>query len=144
MNASENALDILQRTSRTFYIPISRLPSDLLEAVASAYLCMRAIDEIEDHLELDRWTKAKLLRTISLNLQSAASNHAEVSPTALNPQVESDGSQYKLAEVTLRLGEWLCSRQKASRLEFGMQQQPWRIAWRTGRKLTGRFALNLI
>ena len=106
MNASENALDILQRTSRTFYIPISRLPSDLLEAVASAYLCMRAIDEIEDHLELDRWTKAKLLRTISLNLQSAASNHAEVFSTALNPQVESDGSQYKLAEVTLRLGEW--------------------------------------
>ena len=106
MNARENALDILQRTSRTFCIPISRLPSDLLEAVASAYLCMRAIDEIEDHSELDRWTKAKLLRTISLNLQSAASNHAEVFSTALNPQVESDGSQYKLAEVTLRIGEW--------------------------------------
>ena len=106
MNARENALDILQRTSRTFYIPISRLPSDLLEAVASAYLCMRAIDEIEDHSELDRRTKAKLLRTISLNLQSAASNHAEVFSTALNPHVESDGSQYKLAEVTLRIGEW--------------------------------------
>ena len=106
MNARENALDILQRTSRTFYIPINRLPSNLLEAVASAYLCMRAIDEIEDHSELDRRTKAKLLRTISLNLQSAASNHAKVFSTALNPYVESDGSQYKLAEVTLRLGEW--------------------------------------
>ena len=33
-----DALDLLKETSRTFYIPISRLPAGLLEAVASAYL----------------------------------------------------------------------------------------------------------
>ena len=37
---------VLKETSRTFYIPIARLPARLQEAVAGAYLCMRAIDEI--------------------------------------------------------------------------------------------------
>ena len=40
---------MLEETSRTFYIPISRLPGGLQQAVGSAYLCLRAIDEIEDH-----------------------------------------------------------------------------------------------
>ncbi|MDJ0528888.1 MAG: phytoene/squalene synthase family protein, partial [Microcystis sp. M53600_WE12] len=31
MNLRDNALTILQETSRTFYIPISRLPDRLLE-----------------------------------------------------------------------------------------------------------------
>ena len=43
------AMDMLKKTSRTFYIPITFLESTLKKAVASAYLCMRAIDEIEDH-----------------------------------------------------------------------------------------------
>ncbi len=38
MNLRKDALEILKATSRTFYIPISRLPSGLQEAVASAYL----------------------------------------------------------------------------------------------------------
>lgn len=32
-------LEVLKQTSRTFYIPISRLPSGLQEAVSYAYLC---------------------------------------------------------------------------------------------------------
>ncbi len=55
------AMDVLEETSRTFFIPISRLPYHLKEAVSSAYLCMRAIDEIEDHSQLDNSTKEKLL-----------------------------------------------------------------------------------
>jgi len=39
-------LNILEETSRTFYIPIVKLPVGVQEAVASAYLCLRAIDEI--------------------------------------------------------------------------------------------------
>ena len=53
MDLCADALDILKENSRTFYIPISRLPPGLQEAVASAYLCMRAIDETEDHPDLD-------------------------------------------------------------------------------------------
>ena len=68
MNFRNNALQILKETSRTFYIPISRLPRGLQEAVASAYLCMRAIDEVEDHPDLDNASKARLLRRMSLNL----------------------------------------------------------------------------
>lgn len=39
-----SALKMLEVTSRTFYIPIVKLPPIVQEAVASAYLCLRAID----------------------------------------------------------------------------------------------------
>ena len=102
MELRQDALDILKQTSRTFYIPISGLPDGLLEAVASAYLCMRAIDQIEDHLELDNSVKAKLLRTISLTLQAA------VDRTTLDNSsfVGLNAHNSLLEEVTLRIGEW--------------------------------------
>ncbi|MEL6468791.1 MAG: phytoene/squalene synthase family protein [Cyanobacteria bacterium J06623_4] len=101
LSSTSSALDLLKETSRTFFIPISLLPLKLQAAVASAYLCMRAIDQIEDHAELTADTKAKLLRQISLNLQSgtnssAASDFAE----GLAP------FQSQLEPVTLRIGEW--------------------------------------
>ncbi|TVQ44609.1 MAG: phytoene/squalene synthase family protein [Gloeocapsa sp. DLM2.Bin57] len=101
MNLRDNALEILKETSRTFYIPISRLPSELLEAVASAYLCMRAIDEIEDHPTLNNLTKAKLLRRLSLNLQ-ASSEHYHLENFTAGLTTDEDN----LPEVSLRLGEW--------------------------------------
>lgn len=101
MDLRRDALDLLKETSRTFYIPISRLPAGLLEAVASAYLCMRAIDEIEDSPELDSPTKAKLLRRISLKLQAMVegSTGSEFSGAFI-------GHQNQLPEVTVRIGEW--------------------------------------
>jgi farnesyl-diphosphate farnesyltransferase len=101
MNLRHNALEVLKETSRTFYIPISILPAGLLEAVAAAYLCMRAIDEVEDHSELDNFTKAKILRQISLNLQ-AATEHSTLEDFTYGL------SAYRgvLADVTLRVGEW--------------------------------------
>ncbi len=45
-NIKKTPLNILEQTSRTFYIPIVKLPPIAQEAVASAYLCLRAIDEI--------------------------------------------------------------------------------------------------
>jgi len=126
MNLRQDALKILKETSRTFYIPISGLPADLQEAVASAYLCMRAIDEIEDHPELDNFTKAKLLQSISLTLQAATDNFAvEDLSAALNihhgllPDVQTadnltiehlsaalNTQLSLLPEVTMRIGEW--------------------------------------
>lgn len=97
----KDALEVLAETSRTFYIPISRLPLGLQEAVTSAYLCMRAIDEIEDHPVLDNPTKAKLLRLMSLKLQAAAENFAIADI--------SDGFSLHrelLPEVTIRMSEW--------------------------------------
>lgn len=95
------ALDLLKATSRTFFIPISLLPSGLQEAVASAYLCMRAIDQIEDHPGLNYAVKAKLLRLISLNLQAGT----EASTVADFAEGLSDFEAH-LEEVTLRIGEW--------------------------------------
>ncbi|MEH2195825.1 MAG: phytoene/squalene synthase family protein [Nostoc sp.] len=101
MNLRRDALQILKETSRTFYIPINLLPPGLQEAVASAYLCMRAIDEIEDHPGLDNATKAKLLRTISLTLQ------AGVDGFALDAFFAGfSGYENTLEEVTLRIREW--------------------------------------
>jgi farnesyl-diphosphate farnesyltransferase len=101
MDLRKGALGVLKETSRTFYIPISRLPPDLLDAVASAYLCMRAIDEVEDHPELDGQTKVALLRAMSLNFQGATerSTVPDFSEGLRNHQAT-------LPEVTLRVGEW--------------------------------------
>lgn len=100
MDFRNSALQILKETSRTFYIPISRLPHGLQEAVASAYLCMRAIDEVEDHPDLDNATKARLLRRMSLNLQSAiATSTPEDFAVGLQ-------SPIPLPEVSQRIGEW--------------------------------------
>jgi farnesyl-diphosphate farnesyltransferase len=101
MNLRKNALEILQETSRTFFIPISRLPSGLQEAVASAYLCMRAIDEIEDDPHLETATKAKILREISLILQSGVSGFGgDAFKSAFSEHIE------QLPEVSLRISEW--------------------------------------
>ena len=102
MDLVKNALSMLEATSRTFYIPISQLPANLKEAVASAYLCMRAIDEIEDHPHLDGVTKAKLLRQLSLNLQ-AGTEISEINDFALGL---GNNHHSPLPEVSLRIGEW--------------------------------------
>jgi len=92
------AMDMLEATSRTFYIPISRLSPGLQEAVTSAYLCMRAIDEIEDHLQLPSEVKVNLLCSISRILQRPFSD----------TELMALFYPYKslLPEVTLRIGEW--------------------------------------
>lgn len=46
-----------------------RLPAKCQEAVAAAYLQLRAIDEIEDHHTLSNEAKAKLLRNVSYMIQ---------------------------------------------------------------------------
>ncbi len=99
---------ILKNTSRTFFIPISRLPARLQETVASAYLCMRAIDEIEDHRELEYSAKASLLRGIGpvLQAQIGTGNRQDALPA-----LEAVFSPFRglLPEVTLRIGDWLLS-----------------------------------
>lgn len=101
MDLRSDALQILKETSRTFYIPISILPPGLQEAVASAYLCMRAIDEIEDHPTLDNPTKAKLLRGISLTLQAGVDGFPVDAFAA-----GFSGYENTLEEVTMRIREW--------------------------------------
>ena len=101
MDFRDRALETLKQTSRTFYIPIVRLPEKLQDAVASAYLCMRAIDEIEDTPNLDCQTKAYLLRSVSLRLQ-------EISDIDAYECIGADLKLYRdvLPDVSLRIGEW--------------------------------------
>ncbi|MEH7178057.1 phytoene/squalene synthase family protein [Neobacillus vireti] len=98
-NLHKSAKHMLKETSRTFFIPISLLPSGLQEAVASAYLCMRAIDEIEDHHQLPLETKHNLLHSISDILKKPFTNKEVMA--LFHPY------DTLLPEVTLRLGDWI-------------------------------------
>src|SRR5699024_7476096 len=97
----KEALHILKLTSRTFYIPITLLNRQLKLTVASAYLCMRAIDEIEDHETLDAHIKEKLLLETEKLLLNAGSFDGEQYKSLVAPY-END-----LPEVTMRLADWL-------------------------------------
>lgn len=101
MKLREEALKVLEATSRTFFIPISRLPPPLQEAVGAAYLCMRAIDEIEDHPALDATLKARLLRSIARIYESATPELKTGAFCSLFEAAHAD-----LPDVTRRIGEW--------------------------------------
>ncbi len=94
----DDAVKTLEETSRTFFIPIQQLAPNLREAVTSAYLCMRAIDEIEDHIDLPTPLKIDLLRSISEILNRSFD---ESKLTALFEPYNT-----LLPEVTLRLADW--------------------------------------
>jgi farnesyl-diphosphate farnesyltransferase len=106
MTLPDDVARVLQETSRTFFIPITQLSSGLQEAVASAYLCMRAIDEIEDHPRLEGREKISLLHQVSQQLQ------VQTSVAAFPPDVFlhcfTPYSPERLPEVTRRLADWVC------------------------------------
>ena len=95
----KDAMRVLKETSRTFYIPIKLLKSTLQKTVGSAYLCLRAIDEIEDHEQLDSLKKAALLRATAELLRTGFT--AEAYANLLSEE------KTQLPEVTLRLADWL-------------------------------------
>ncbi|GKV56382.1 hypothetical protein NCCP2222_23290 [Sporosarcina sp. NCCP-2222] len=95
----KEAMRVLKQTSRTFYIPIKLLNPTLRMAVGSAYLCMRAIDEIEDHEQLDAGVKQQLLEETGAMLANGFDKEAYLQ--LLSPYAE------LLPEVTLRLDDWL-------------------------------------
>jgi farnesyl-diphosphate farnesyltransferase len=98
MPLNRSATEVLRLTSRTFYLSIVHLPPRIREAVMSAYLSLRAIDEIEDHARLDKLTKTNLLCHISRELQGKTSQHS----CSVLLQAYRD----ELPEVTNRLDEW--------------------------------------
>lgn len=105
MTTHQKTMEMLEGTSRTFYLPIIRLPKGLQEAVTSGYLCLRAIDEIEDHPSLDTQVKVRLLQSISLILQ-AQTSVGKFAFEELDDLFQE--YQHVLPEVTQRIGEWAC------------------------------------
>ncbi|WHX25321.1 phytoene/squalene synthase family protein [Virgibacillus halodenitrificans] len=98
-DVQKDAMRVLKQTSRTFNIPINLLKPTLKKTVASAYLCMRAIDEIEDHEQLSSDTKQQLLRETAKLLKTDFDQEAYVKLVKPYETV--------LPEVTLRLGDWI-------------------------------------
>src|SRR6185312_7722813 len=90
----------LEQTSRTFYPSIMKLPEPIREAVMSSYLSLRALDEIEDHQQLQKSTKVGLLNSLSAELRLPRSSDRACS-AILRPYHD------ELPEVTNRLDDWL-------------------------------------
>jgi farnesyl-diphosphate farnesyltransferase len=105
MTRQTDLLRVLKETSRTFFIPIVRLPVRLQEVIGAAYLCMRAIDEIEDHPSLDNRTKASILHGLSWALQAQLASDDPADRSLLD--VLFLPYQKILPEVTLRISDWL-------------------------------------
>lgn len=97
----KDAMRVLKQTSRTFYIPITLLKHELKLTVGSAYLCMRAIDEIEDHEALAKDVKENLLRETKKMLLDEGAFDSEAYLELIAPY------QDDLPEVTIRLGDWI-------------------------------------
>lgn len=95
----KEAMKMLKATSRTFYIPITMLDSTLKKAVGSAYLCMRAIDEIEDHPEMASEHKQHLLRETAELLKAPFDEAAYLELVSPHKDM--------LPEVSLRLADWI-------------------------------------
>lgn len=105
MNQKEllkDAMRVLKATSRTFYIPITFLNKDLKTSVATAYLMMRAIDEIEDneHEEITNELKYSILTEVSELLKEPTFN-GEKYLQLIEPYKEF------MPEVTMRLEDWI-------------------------------------
>ncbi|AXH99126.1 phytoene/squalene synthase family protein [Sporosarcina sp. PTS2304] len=100
----KEAMKVLKETSRTFYIPIKLLEPNVREAVASAYLCMRAIDEIEDHEQLDKVVVVSLLQQVSDLLDRKIETDEPIAE-----ELAELFAPYRdqLPEVTLRLADWI-------------------------------------
>ncbi|MBB5102640.1 hypothetical protein [Streptomyces spectabilis] len=56
---------VVRAYSTTWYEPVTSMPPGLGEAVTTASLCMRGIDEVEGHPRLSGETKARALRRMS-------------------------------------------------------------------------------
>ncbi|MEI3606976.1 phytoene/squalene synthase family protein [Pseudogracilibacillus sp. SE30717A] len=97
----KDAMHVLKETSRTFYIPITLLKRELRLTVGSAYLCMRAIDEIEDHETMDAEIKESLLKKTQELLLADGPFDQTAFLGAIEPY------QLELPEVTIRLADWL-------------------------------------
>ena len=100
-----DAMRVLKETSRTFFLSIESLPRGLREAVASGYLCLRAIDEVEDHPNIEGKIKANVLQAMSLVLQAQTTveNFTHEAFEKIFENFDLD-----LPEVTTRIGEWSC------------------------------------
>ncbi|MBE1496270.1 farnesyl-diphosphate farnesyltransferase [Amycolatopsis lexingtonensis] len=89
---------MLRRYSTTWYEPTLAMPAGLDEAITGAYLCLRAIDEIEDHPELGAEDRSALLEGVARTLESSITD----------PRLDRVFAPHResLPEVTLRLAEW--------------------------------------
>ena len=95
----KDGMRVLKETSRTFYLPITFLNTELKHAVGMAYNVMRAIDEIEDHETISNDVKHDILMRVSALLVEPFDEAAYLQAI--------DAVKDDMPEVTLRLADWI-------------------------------------
>ncbi|WP_162999522.1 squalene/phytoene synthase family protein [Burkholderia sp. Nafp2/4-1b] len=98
MTSLLDAHEVVRQCSKTWCGSILDLPVGLNEAISCAYLCVRGIDEIEDHSQIGGPDKIDLLRQIGGMLQT------EISVGDFHDVFSSYAAIFR--PVTLRMGEW--------------------------------------
>lgn len=118
----KDAMQVLKETSRTFYIPITFLKRELKHSVAAAYLIFRAIDEIEDHPQLDNNAKYRILSKVSDLFEQPFNNEEYFQILGSDQAI--------LPEVTIRLEEWLqaCPKEALPIVMSAAREMAWGMA----------------
>ena len=98
-NFPKDVMRVLKETSRTFAIPIRLLKKDLRQAVSTAYLVYRGIDEIEDHETLPNEMKVDILNDISELFKQPFTTEEYL---AIIAPIHDE-----LPEVSIRVPDWL-------------------------------------
>lgn len=130
-NFPKDVMRVLKDTSRTFFIPINLLKKDLKQAVSTAYLVYRGIDEIEDHETLPNETKVVILKQISELFKKPVTEEEYMAIIA--------PIKDQLPEVSVRVVDWLNAcpesaqylvRETGSEMAYGMAiwaEKDWQV-----------------
>lgn len=73
--------EVLNKVSRSFAVVIQQLPVELRDPVCIFYLTLRALDSIEDDMDLDEETKNRLLRNFHLQCGDGSLTYPNIGDT---------------------------------------------------------------
>jgi farnesyl-diphosphate farnesyltransferase len=106
---------ILRSVSRSFYLSIRFLPTQLREPVALAYLLARTTDTVSDAAEIFRSVRMETLRMLSDGIQGKASRDVVVNLIASFVPPEANTSERQLLESLPTCLKWLDQLEQADR-----------------------------
>lgn len=106
---------ILRSVSRSFYLSIQLLQSQLREPIALAYLLARTTDSVADTTGISRVARMETLKTLSNGIQGKTSREVVVSRVASFVSLQENAAERTLLDSLLECLEWLEQTEGADR-----------------------------
>jgi len=106
---------LLRSVSRSFYLSIRFLPTQLREPVALAYLLARATDSIADTTRISNLVRIETLKMVSHGIQGKASRDVVVDLIASFVPLQANKSERELLESLPDFLDWLDQIEQADR-----------------------------